>query len=85
MDEAGHCLAMQAQIAGHRYWIVLLDSAGRVKITDFGLAKRLNVEASDIPSADTPVVESHTATGMVLGTPSYMPPEQAAANSQALH
>jgi serine/threonine-protein kinase len=36
------------------------------QITDFGLAKRIGVE-SDL-----------TSTGQVLGTPSYMPPEQAA-------
>jgi len=44
---------------------VLLDKAGNPRITDFGLAKRL---ASD---------SRLTATGTVLGTPSYMPPEQA--------
>ncbi len=37
--EAGHCLAMQAQIAGRRYWIVLLDSAG--KLTPVGDSNRL--------------------------------------------
>ena len=39
VNEAGHCLAMQAQIAGHRYWIVLLDSAG--KLTPVGDSNRL--------------------------------------------
>lgn len=45
---------------------ILLDSQGRPHITDFGLAKR--VEGG----------QSLTQTGTVLGTPSYMAPEQAA-------
>ena len=40
-------------------------SALRPKVTDFGLAKRLNVDSGQ------------TKTGDVMGTPSYMPPEQA--------
>jgi tetratricopeptide (TPR) repeat protein len=44
---------------------VLFDLAGVPKIADFGLAKRLEVE------------EGETRTGQVLGTPSYMAPEQA--------
>src|SRR5205807_8550141 len=43
---------------------VLLDGDGTPKVTDFGLAKRLD-EAGQ------------TASGAVMGTPSYMPPEQA--------
>jgi D-alanyl-D-alanine endopeptidase (penicillin-binding protein 7) len=39
VDEAGHCLAMQAQIAGRHYWIVLLDSVG--KLTPVGDSNRL--------------------------------------------
>src|SRR5262245_48312023 len=44
---------------------VLLDKSGEPLITDFGLAKRVTGESQ------------LTATGAVLGTPSYMPPEQA--------
>src|SRR5262245_27098774 len=44
---------------------ILIDRQGRVRITDFGLAKRIKGD-SDL-----------TFTGQILGTPSYMPPEQA--------
>ncbi len=47
---------------------ILLTSKGVPKITDFGLAKKLD--------ADT----SATASGTILGTPSYMAPEQARSN-----
>jgi len=45
---------------------VLLTSSGEPKITDFGLAKRLEDESS-----------SQTRSGAIMGTPSYMAPEQA--------
>jgi hypothetical protein len=43
---------------------VLLMAAGTPKVTDFGLAKKLEGGG-------------HTASGAILGTPSYMAPEQA--------
>lgn len=51
---------------------ILLSSDGTPKITDFGLAKRLEED------------QGHTQTGAILGTPSYMAPEQAEGKTQAL-
>jgi WD40 repeat protein/tRNA A-37 threonylcarbamoyl transferase component Bud32 len=51
---------------------VLLDAAAHPRITDFGLAKQVQGD-------------SHlTGTGQILGTPSYMPPEQAAGNVEEI-
>src|SRR3954463_6041583 len=47
---------------------VMIDSQGRVKLTDFGVA-RVNDQS------DRTVTEK-TQAGAVLGTPSYMSPEQ---------
>ncbi|MEK7781194.1 MAG: protein kinase [Verrucomicrobiota bacterium] len=44
---------------------VLIDAEDRPRVTDFGLAKRLEGDPS------------LTLTGQVLGSPSFMPPEQA--------
>jgi tetratricopeptide (TPR) repeat protein len=52
---------------------VMITPQGRVKVMDFGLAKRL--EATEVPHAD---IESPlTARGVAIGTPDYMSPEQA--------
>ncbi|MBI3866330.1 MAG: protein kinase, partial [Planctomycetia bacterium] len=45
---------------------VLLDKQGQPKVTNFGLAKQTQGDSG------------LTGTGQILGTPSYMPPEQAA-------
>lgn len=44
---------------------ILLDANGQPRVTDFGLAKRVENGGG------------MTVTGQVLGTPAYMPPEQA--------
>jgi serine/threonine-protein kinase len=44
---------------------ILRDAAGEPHVTDFGLAKRVEGD------------QHHTRTGAIVGTPSYMPPEQA--------
>jgi WD40 repeat protein len=50
---------------------ILMDPLGQPHVTDFGLAKRVGEQGQ-------------TATGAILGTASYMPPEQAAGNLKAI-
>lgn len=51
---------------------ILLDEHGSAKVTDFGLAKFFHAN------------EHLTRTGAILGTPSYMSPEQASGRSNQL-
>ena len=44
---------------------ILIDAGEQPKVTDFGLAKKIEVE------------DGLTASGQIMGTPGYMPPEQA--------
>ena len=52
---------------------VLIDLADQLRITDFGLAKRIEGASK------------HTATGEILGTPSFMPPEQATGDNRQVN
>jgi hypothetical protein len=49
---------------------ILLDAEGQPHVTDFGLAKRTDGDSG------------LTQTGAIVGTPSYMAPEQAAGNKE---
>ena len=51
---------------------ILIDGDGQPQITDFGLARRAAEDSS------------LTATGAILGTPSYMAPEQAAGQRKSI-
>ncbi len=55
---------------------ILIDKNGRAFVTDFGLAKRIVPDSDDEPEKN--YQEFVTQTGAIIGTPSYMSPEQAA-------
>ncbi len=54
---------------------ISLNERGQVKVLDFGLAKRMPQESHDALAMTAQMQQ--TQSGQVLGTPSYMSPEQA--------
>jgi serine/threonine protein kinase/outer membrane protein assembly factor BamD (BamD/ComL family) len=54
---------------------VMITPRGQVKVLDFGLAKRVEVEGRDQVGAETETLLS--APGLIVGTAPYMSPEQA--------
>ena len=58
---------------------VLIDHAGQPRIIDFGLAKRLSSDPQ-LSAINDPL----TRTGHVLGSPNFIPPEQAAGKRGAI-
>jgi tetratricopeptide (TPR) repeat protein/tRNA A-37 threonylcarbamoyl transferase component Bud32 len=57
---------------------ILIDQNDQPRITDFGLAKRLD------DSTLSTLQSSLTITGQVLGSPNFMPPEQATGDRRAV-
>ncbi len=56
---------------------IIIDTANQPRITDFGLAKRLEHQSSSIS-------QQLTLSGQVLGSPSFISPEQAEGRSRAI-
>ncbi len=56
---------------------VLLDSEGRARLVDFGLARRLTTKSRE----DEETITRLTEQGHMVGTPGYMSPEQALGRS----
>ncbi|NOS71935.1 MAG: serine/threonine protein kinase, partial [Verrucomicrobia bacterium] len=57
---------------------VMVDESGQLRITDFGIAKRF--DDAQLSTSDPQL----TQTGQLLGSPSFIPPEQAAGQKDAI-
>lgn len=57
---------------------IMIDDNGQVKVLDFGLAKQLNKDQAGGSAPEAPtLLSTETRSGVVLGTPAYLSPEQA--------
>jgi tetratricopeptide (TPR) repeat protein/tRNA A-37 threonylcarbamoyl transferase component Bud32 len=57
---------------------IVINERGQVKVLDFGLAKQLNGEHSHAPDPNArTLLATRTQSGVVVGTPLYLSPEQA--------
>src|SRR5262249_35237195 len=56
---------------------IKITADGRVKLLDFGLARLFESETAEADAGNSPTLMSRTNGGMILGTASYMSPEQA--------